>query len=107
METIGASERGLQIVDAARRNKGWTKTSSLSWWRTANTSQATLRRFWRGIAIERETFINICAAVGIANWQKIADVSPTPMDAALEVDYRQATNEGGNLAKTVAISYSD
>ncbi|MGB3558144.1 MAG: AAA-like domain-containing protein [Geitlerinemataceae cyanobacterium] len=106
METIGASERGLQIVDAARRNKGWTKTSSLSWWRTANTSQATLRRFWRGIPIGREAFINICAAVGIPNWQKIADFSPTPMDAALEVDYRQATNEGGNLAKTVSISYS-
>ena len=86
---IGASERGLQIIDAARKKKRWTKTSSFIWWRTAKTSRATLRRFWRGIAINRETFIDICAAVGIADWQKIADVS------------------GEDIAKTVAISYSD
>lgn len=67
-ETVGASELGLQIVEVARLKKGWTRTSTPVWWKTARTSRATLRRFWRGIAIRRETFQDICRVVGLSDW---------------------------------------
>ncbi|GET37450.1 NB-ARC domain-containing protein [Microseira wollei] len=73
MASLTASARGLEIVDRARKKKGWTKTVTLDWWETALTSQATLRRFWRGQPIQRETFIKICEAVGVGNWHEIVD----------------------------------
>lgn len=107
MKRIAASEQGLQIVNAARRRKGWTKTSSLIWWDTAETSRATLRRFWRGIPIARETFVNICAAVGIWNWQDIADLKLDPLDdAAIEADLPGGSGQGTHPQR-VSISYSD
>ncbi|HIK30762.1 MAG TPA: AAA-like domain-containing protein [Oscillatoriales cyanobacterium M59_W2019_021] len=106
-DTIRASERGLQLIDIARRRKGWTKYSSPIWWDTAHTSKATLSRFLAGHRIERETFIEICAAVGIPNWQDIVDLSPEPIDPDLERDYRRATGESGTPTKTVSIGYSD
>jgi hypothetical protein len=75
MLSLKASVRGLEIVDRARKKKGWTKTVTLDWWVTALTSQATLRRFWRGQPIQRETFIKICEVVGVSNWQEIVDSS--------------------------------
>ncbi|NES03013.1 MAG: ATP-binding protein [Okeania sp. SIO2F4] len=72
--TLRASKEGLQKIDAARRKKGWTKTE-LAWCQLALTSQATLKRFWRPLAIERDTFINICQTVGI-NWEEIVDDTP-------------------------------
>ena len=53
MSTLKASKQGLELADRARRRKGWTKTRTLAWWQAAHTSQAALRRFWRGIAIAR------------------------------------------------------
>ncbi|PZO38668.1 MAG: NB-ARC domain-containing protein [Pseudanabaena frigida] len=73
MSTLKASKQGLELADRARRRKGWTKTRTLAWWQAAHTSQATVRRFWRGIAIDRETFIAICVAVGLTDWQAIAE----------------------------------
>jgi class 3 adenylate cyclase len=72
--TLKASEQGLAIIEQAIRRKGWTKTHTSSFWDAAYTSQATLRRFWRGIAIQKDTFIAICKAVGIENWQAIAQL---------------------------------
>lgn len=69
---LRASEEGLRIVNLARRNSGWNKTSEL-WCQAALTSQATLKRFWRRQPIRRETFIDICKAVGIDNWEDIVD----------------------------------
>lgn len=69
---LRASEEGLRIVNLARRNPGWNKTSEL-WCQAALTSQATLKRFWRRQPIRRETFIDICKAVGIDNWEDIVD----------------------------------
>jgi hypothetical protein len=63
MVTIRASEPGLIQVDRARRRKGWLKQSEI-WCRTAHTSRATLKRFWR-----REPllpFINL--------WEAMAEV---------------------------------
>jgi len=65
--TIAASEKGLKIIDMARKKKGWNKDES-AWHQLALTSRATLKRFWRQIAIQRETFINICKTVGV-NWE--------------------------------------
>ncbi len=69
---LRASEEGLRIVNLARRNPGWNKTSEL-WCQAALTSQATLKRFWRRQPIRRETFIDICKAVGIDNWEDTVD----------------------------------
>jgi hypothetical protein len=72
MVTIRASEQGLIQVDQARRRKGWLKQSEI-WCRMAQTSRATLKRFWRREAIEQGTFIAICQAVGITDWEVIAE----------------------------------
>ncbi|MDJ0516736.1 MAG: NB-ARC domain-containing protein [Trichodesmium sp. MO_231.B1] len=72
--TIAASKEGLDIIDMARKKKGWNKYES-AWYQLALTSQATLKRFWRQIAIQREAFISICQTVGV-NWEKIVDNNP-------------------------------
>lgn len=73
--SLRASAKGLAIVDRARQRQGWTKTSTARWWQDAHTSRATLRRFWQGERIQREIFIAICQAVGLNNWEAIADPS--------------------------------
>jgi hypothetical protein len=83
--SLRASATGLAYVDQARRRKGWTKTWTAAWWESAYTSQATLRRFWRGMAIQREPFIAICEAVGI-NWETVVDLgaeADTPQPESL------------------------
>ncbi len=59
--SLRASRQGLEIVDRARRQKGWSRQASI-WYQTALTSQATLKRFLQGEPIEQQTFINICQA---------------------------------------------
>jgi hypothetical protein len=68
---VRASQRGLEIVNKARKRKGWTKTMTVAWWQGALTSQATLKRFWRQQPIEEDTFTRICQMVGITVWQDI------------------------------------
>ncbi len=81
--TLRASKEGLQKIDAARRKKGWTKTEG-AWCGLALTSQATLKRFWRNLPIEQETFINICQTVKI-NWEEIVDETPpSPQNSTVE-----------------------
>ncbi|NCJ07582.1 hypothetical protein GS597_13905 [Synechococcales cyanobacterium C] len=70
-DSLRASEQGLKIVDEARRKRGWNKTAA-SWCNAAATAEATLKRFWRGLPILRDTFIEICAAVGVTDWEAIA-----------------------------------
>jgi hypothetical protein len=77
-----ASTEGLAIVDRARKRRGWTKTSTACWWQDAHTSRATLRRFWRGERIQQEAFVAICEAVGISNWQAIAEL-PESLETGL------------------------
>jgi len=71
---LRASKKGLEIVDQARRKKGWAVTAS-SWYGAANTSTATLKRFRRGMPINQDAFVAICKAVGIENWEEIVDNS--------------------------------
>ncbi len=69
---LRASEEGLKIIDMVRRNLEWNKTED-TWCKAALTSKATLRRFWAQNRIRRETFIDICKAVGINNWEDIIE----------------------------------
>ncbi len=79
-ETLKASEQGLQLVYSTIRQKGWTKTQTALWWTEAQTSQATLRRFWRGIAIERYAFQQICRVAGV-DWRMVVEGEGFPTDA--------------------------
>ncbi|MGK7925724.1 MAG: AAA-like domain-containing protein [Spirulina sp.] len=76
-ETLKASSRGLAIIEQAIQRRGWTKTNTPAFWMAAYTSQGTLRRFWRKIPIQKATFIAICQAVEIADWEAIADLDDT------------------------------
>lgn len=78
--SIRASERGLELVDIARRKKGWNKTAA-SWYDAAEVSRSTLDRFWRRKPIRQEIFVAICEAVGITDWESIADLPPSPVEA--------------------------
>ena len=70
--TVRASNKGLDLVDKARCKKGWAKTEK-AWADLATTSKATLRRFWGGINIQTKAFQDICKAVGLEDWESIAD----------------------------------
>lgn len=72
---LRASPQGLEIIDCARKKKGWKKTSA-TWCEKARATEATLKRFWRGIPIRQDAFIGICQAVGIMDWKQIADAIP-------------------------------
>ena len=73
--TLKASQGGLQKIDNARQKKGWTKSED-AWFGLALTSKATLKRFWRGLPIERDAFIGICKTVEI-NWEEVVDETTT------------------------------
>ncbi|MFE1746411.1 NB-ARC domain-containing protein [Coleofasciculus sp. H7-2] len=68
--TIRASQQGIEIVNQARRRKGWNKQAAI-WGEKHN-----LKRFWRSIPIDRDAFVGICKAVGIEDWEEIVDNSP-------------------------------
>ena len=70
--TVRASEVGLQRVDQARRKKQWNKYEK-AWYGLANTSASTLKRFWSKKPIQADIFESICKAVGIEDWEEIAD----------------------------------
>ncbi|WP_017660488.1 ATP-binding protein [Baaleninema simplex] len=74
--TLKASPRGLELVDRARRLKGWLKSSD-TWCDAASTSRATLKRFWRGLPIRSQTFIAICEAVE-ADWKAVVEAAEIP-----------------------------
>lgn len=68
--TLRASKKGLQIVDQARKMKGWNKQAAI-WGEELHD----LKRFWRFIPIDRDRFVGICKAVGIEDWEAIVDNS--------------------------------
>lgn len=70
--TLKASKNGLEIIDQARKKKGWLASASV-WCDVAKTTPATLKRFRMGRPIQQEAFISICKAVGVENWEEIVD----------------------------------
>jgi hypothetical protein len=73
--SLKASRQGLELVDQARRKKGWTKTAD-AWSQAAGVALSTLKRFWRGMPIARENFVAICQAVGLENWKELVEDNP-------------------------------
>jgi len=76
---------------------------TVAWWQTALTSQATLRRFWRKLPIQQETFIKICEAVGLSNWKQIVDRSVAEEPEAREkpiADWGEAPDVCGFYGRT-------
>ena len=72
--TLKLSAEGLSIADRARIEKGLNKQST-ALARYANTSVATLKRFWQPHTIRQDTFIDICQALGV-NWKKVTETVP-------------------------------
>jgi predicted NACHT family NTPase len=95
-----ASDKGLQLVNDARQDKGWNRTDQ-RFLDAAEISKATLNRFYaQQQPIKQETIVAICNAVGINNWKSVVEktgssskkrqeqkieVTPTP-NALAEID---------------------
>lgn len=60
--SLVASEQGLEIVDRARRKRGWN-TDALAWLDAASVSRSTLQRFRERKPIQQKNFVAICKAV--------------------------------------------
>jgi tetratricopeptide (TPR) repeat protein len=107
VRSVRASTQGLELVDKARRKKGWNKYADI-WWQAAHTSQATLKRFWRREPIQRDTFINICQAVELTSWQDIVDrylpsTEPDPNFVGRDEAIAQLHNMVNQAAKIIVI----
>lgn len=100
--SVRASKQGLEIVDSARKKKGWL-AASCTWCDAAETSLSTLKRFRQGRRIRQDTFVKICSAVGL-DWEEIVD--DTPPTETSKIAWRlelNATIEEVDKAKAEAI----
>ncbi len=70
--TLSTSAIGLEIVERARRHKGWNKTE-VAWQVRADVSKSTLDRFWMQKPIKHQNFVSICEAVSV-DWEQIVDL---------------------------------
>ncbi|HIK13012.1 MAG TPA: hypothetical protein IGS52_22600 [Oscillatoriaceae cyanobacterium M33_DOE_052] len=103
--SLKASKTGLAVVERTRQRLGWTKTNTSRWWESAHTSRATLRRFWQGERIQRDIFIAICEAVGISNWEEIAepetlDSDPKPNHTTSQIHWQEAPDIDSFFGRT-------
>ena len=103
--SLKASNQGLQVVDEARRKRGWTK-AGVEWCEAAQAAPASLKRFWLGRPINKETFVAICKAVGV-DWRQVADLQKEAepeeqgrdilpvrtLSPSVEIDWRQLAPE--------------
>lgn len=86
--TLKIDKRGLEIIDRARVRRGWTALA-LAWCEEANVSLSTLKRFRERRAIQKDSFISICQAVGVQDWQRVVAVSESDM-SVVRRHYRQS-----------------
>jgi predicted NACHT family NTPase len=70
--TLTASEAGLEIVDRARKQKGYNKTNAVNWLEASAVSRSSLDKFWARQPIKHENFVAICMAVGV-DWQTVVN----------------------------------
>ncbi|NJN23490.1 MAG: hypothetical protein HC810_02630 [Acaryochloridaceae cyanobacterium RL_2_7] len=69
--SLSASTSGLQTLDQQRRKKGWSKQNPAPYVTTEHYfTESTLKRFWAGKAVKRETFIQICRALN-TDWRTV------------------------------------
>ncbi|OCQ99747.1 NB-ARC domain protein [Oscillatoriales cyanobacterium USR001] len=85
--SLRASKEGLDIVEQARKKKGWTKTA-LTWCEKALTTEATLKRFWRLVPIQQESFTKICEVVGV-DWENVVDENFSLPTGTPRIDWEQ------------------
>jgi len=81
-DPIKASEKGIELIEKARKAKQWNKTES-DWIKQSLTSRSTLNRFWSRESIEAANFKAICNAVG-ANWFEVAAWTNESDDLAVD-----------------------
>lgn len=96
--TLKASTTGLDLVDKARRKKGWAKAEQ-AWAGLACTSTATLKRFWAGVTIRSDTFQAICKAVGIEDWEAIVEFEDDSKSPSLISGKRLSFVISGSIEK--------
>jgi transcriptional regulator with XRE-family HTH domain len=77
MARIRASEEGIKRFKQARNQKGWNQHAD-SLTTRIGISRSTVQRFEQGNPIRQDSFIDLCKAVGIENWEAIVDDSPLP-----------------------------
>jgi len=85
--SLRASKEGLDIVEQARKKKGWTKTA-LTWCEKAITTESTLKRFWRLVPIQQESFAKICEVVGV-KWEEVVDENFSLPNGTPRIDWEQ------------------
>ncbi|WP_373527406.1 hypothetical protein [Nostoc sp.] len=66
------SEEGQIRVEQTRLMKGWTKTSVV-WLDESMISESTLKRFLQGKPVRASSFIGLCNALGISEWQELVE----------------------------------
>ena len=72
MARIRASEEGIKRFKQARNQKGWNQHAD-SLTTRIGISRSTVQRFEQGNPIRQDSFIDLCKAVGIENWEAIVD----------------------------------
>ncbi len=77
MASIRGSEDGLKRFKQARNKKGWNQDAD-SLTTGIGINRSTVQRFEQGQAIYQESFIALCKAVGIENWEEIVDDKSIP-----------------------------
>ncbi|GGA02642.1 hypothetical protein [Okeania sp. KiyG1] len=70
--SIKLNKEGIEMIDTARKKKGWNKIE-WQWWAKAYVSESTLKRFISGKPVSVKNFQSLCKVVGIEDWQSLVD----------------------------------
>jgi WD40 repeat protein len=81
--SLKVSAKGLKIVDQARSKMRWSKTD-VAWQVKADVSKSTLNRFWMQKPIKNENFVAICVAVGVEDWEQVADSPQVALQSTVQ-----------------------
>lgn len=85
--SVRLSERGKEIADRQRIQKGWNKYED-TWSQSAGTSRATLKRFWQREFIKQENFAAICRSIGLEQWEELADWETDILGSVIHSRYK-------------------
>jgi GUN4-like len=95
-KSLRAKKEALtNIVNPKRQEKEWSKTDE-DWAEAAGVGVKTLQRFWESKPVRPEIFISICKAVGIDDWQVVADI---PADIKCKLEDLKERAYAAKLAK--------
>ena len=104
------SDKGQIQVQQARLMKGWTKTSQ-DWLDKSMISESTLKRFLQGKPVRASSFIDLCNALGISEWQELVEWTSIykPDDDSTRVDFHFSKeslekSDSTELKQTLAVT---